>query len=819
MKLLCRLTIKKRLFIFSSLFVVFLTAGSIEVWRVFQTLSSIAADNGNVEAANSHIQKTIRSLNEYVLSEGSETPMITSLGAAEQFVQTCRLLVRTTEIPGLSEKIDQDVLAPWAEVEGLIKRFFQLGDVAVNNVEAMILLGKILSGSDLLMKELEEVRTSSVELMESEKRETMLFFAASFLLGVSLLILTQYLTYKSILHPIEKLSKFSRLIARGDLDQRIEYEAEDELSVLASSFNEMVESLSQSLVSKCFLDTVIESMMESVVFVGKDLRILKVNASTLSLLGYEEDELIGRPLHGIVNANGDRLLTTADVTKGCWESQFLAKDGKKIPIHFSSSLVYDNSDQTEKIVCVATDITPLRSVEDKLRQNEKDLNFLAHHDHLTGLPNRLLYRDRLEQAMGRARRSGQKVAVLVLDLDRFKNLNESLGHQFGDDLLCEVAERLKKLLRGTDTVARFGGDEFAFIMPEFQTDMQVLTFAEKILSSLQAPFEIHNHQIYSTASIGVSIYPDDGSSEETLLQCADAAMYQAKKQGRDNYRFYTAEMNARTHEFLTLENDLRRAVEKEQLLLHYQPQVDLASGEVVGVEALLRWAHPEKGLVSPADFIPIAEESGLIVPVGEWVLRSACQQSGVLRQLGFAQVRMAVNISARQFQDAGFLAMVKRVLVETGMDPCLLELELTESLLMDDTDNAIQVLRTLRSFGVQLAIDDFGTGFSSLSYLKLFPINRLKIDRSFVRDVTFDGNDAAIAISVMALAKSMNLEVIAEGVETEEQARFLRDNECNEGQGFLFSRPLADADLILFFEHKSKGPIRPHQVRPPQPAI
>ncbi len=522
-------------------------------------------------------------------------------------------------------------------------------------------------------------------------------------------------------------------------------------------------------------------------------------------MGYPEQELLNQPLRSALRIAGTNA---SEVIAEAGETQCQAKDGRIIPVHYSSSLVHDNQDKTDKLVCVISDISAQKSVEERLRKNEKHLQHLAHHDYLTDLPNRLLFRDRLEQAMGMAGRSGKKVAVLVLDLDRFKKINDSLGHQMGDRLICAVAERFRDLLRKTDTVARFGGDEFAMIMPEFKTQKQLLTFVEKVLSSLQTPFNIENHLLYVSSSIGVSIYPDDGATEEILVTSADVAMYRAKEQGRNNYRFYTPEMNARAREFLALESALRQALEKQQLVLHYQPQVDLQSGRISGAEALLRWQHEKRGLVSPVDFIPIAEESGLIVPIGEWVLRTACLQSKALEQLGVAEVRMAVNISARQFQDPGFLDMVQRVVLETAINPHQLELELTESLLMDDSENAIAILKTLKSMGLQLAIDDFGTGFSSLSYLKMFPIDRLKIDRSFVRDVTTDPNDAAIAISVIDLAKNMNLEVIAEGIETEEHVDFLQGNDCHEGQGFLFSRPLPAEDFAGCFDAENQEAIR-----------
>ncbi|PLX86494.1 MAG: hypothetical protein C0617_00855 [Desulfuromonas sp.] len=446
-----------------------------------------------------------------------------------------------------------------------------------------------------------------------------------------------------------------------------------------------------------------------------------------------------------------------------------------------------------------------QKTEETLRDNEKRLYHLAHYDALTNLPNRLLFQDRLQQGLHKARRGGQKLAVMFLDLDRFKNVNDSLGHEIGDRMLQAVARRLREQVRQADTVARFGGDEFVIMLEADQDIQEVVLVAKKILQSLQRPIELDEHQLYASASIGISLFPAYGEQVEGLVQCADVAMYRAKEQGRNTYQFYTPDMNARVHEMLLLENSMRRALEQEQFVLHYQPQVNLSSGEVIGLEALVRWQHPERGMVPPGDFIPLAEETGLIVPLGEWILRSVCAQIGSWRKKGLPPVRVAVNISGRQFQQPEFVDTVDRVLADTGLDPQWLELEITESVVMAKVEQTIMTLTDLKMRGIRMAIDDFGTGYSSLSYLKRFPISAIKIDRSFVRDITSDANDASIVSSIIALAHGMNLEVVAEGVETAEQKIFLQARECQHGQGYHFCRPVPAGQVEDFLRSKVQG--------------
>jgi diguanylate cyclase (GGDEF)-like protein len=429
-------------------------------------------------------------------------------------------------------------------------------------------------------------------------------------------------------------------------------------------------------------------------------------------------------------------------------------------------------------------------VEERLQAEER-VKFLAYYDSLTGLPNRTLLQDRLTKALAGARRRKDKVALLFLDLDRFKMVNDSLGHSVGDLLLREVAERLQGWARELDTVARLGGDEFLIVLTGIKEVADAAVAADRLVNSMTAGFTVQGRALDISCSVGVSIFPDHGTDGETLIKNADAAMYSAKENGRNKFRFFTEQMNTQIMERLTLENGLRLALDKEELFLVYQPQVDIATGAITGLEALLRWQHPELGLVPPDKFIRIAENSGLILPIGEWVLRTACRQARKWQDQGLPAVSVAVNVSAVQFRQEDFCEAIRRVLDDSGLAPQYLELELTESLLLANADVTLSVVQELKSMGVTLAIDDFGTGYSSFSYLRQFRVSKLKIDRVFVRDVAVNPDDAAITSAIISMAKSLKLKVIAEGVENEAQMSFLRAHHCDEIQGYYFSKPLA----------------------------
>jgi diguanylate cyclase (GGDEF)-like protein len=432
---------------------------------------------------------------------------------------------------------------------------------------------------------------------------------------------------------------------------------------------------------------------------------------------------------------------------------------------------------------------------DEKTKADARIEYLASHDSLTRLPNREMFNGLLHHAIEAACRHRRRFAVLFIDLDRFKVINDSLGHDAGDILLVEIANRLRQTLRSSDVVARLGGDEFVVILEEAAESHDVERIASNLLSVLSQPLQLSGHECHATASIGIAMYPADGPDAQTLTKNADMAMYLAKEDGKNGFRFFTKEVKTQPIERLTLESALRRALERDQFALHYQPKVDMATGQITGVEALLRWTHPELGVLPPAQFIPLAEETGLIVPVGRWVLKEACAQNMAWQRGGLRPVSMAVNLSPRQFVDEHLLQDIDEALAASGMSAVLLQLEVTESMVMRNVSRAVKVLDAIQRRGIRLAIDDFGTGYSSMSLMKQFPIDTIKIDRSFVRDLPDDSEDKAIAQAIISMGKALGMTVVAEGVETAEQQTFLRDHACDEMQGFLFSKPLPPQQL------------------------
>ncbi|MDX1405783.1 MAG: EAL domain-containing protein [Woeseiaceae bacterium] len=472
-----------------------------------------------------------------------------------------------------------------------------------------------------------------------------------------------------------------------------------------------------------------------------------------------------------------------------------------LDIHLETRFV--NRDQNT-VLAIVRDITERKKSEDRIFN-------LAYFDELTALPNRQLFGQSLERTIEKAQRDDEKFAVLFVDLDRFKRINDTLGHSVGDELLKDVARRLEKCIRATDSIsrieafneevqlARLGGDEFVIQLYGIESEETVATIATRIINVLTPPFSCEGHQFVVTPSIGVALYPQDGTSAEELLMNADSAMYRAKFAGRNNFQFFSETMRSKSLHRLDLENEIRKALDNNQFQLHYQPKADAESWTLVGAEALLRWNHPERGFIQPAEFIPVAEETGLIVPIGQWVLREACKQAKIWTNAPFGNIAVAVNISSHQFQSDSLIDDVLGAALSAGIDPKSLELEITESVLLQDVENTLVALNTLKRAGISLSVDDFGTGYSSLSYLKRFPIDTLKIDRSFVKDIHLDQDDAAICAAILAMARQLGLNVVAEGVETKEQLEFLRHHGCNQIQGFLCSKPLSaqQFDVLL----------------------
>jgi diguanylate cyclase (GGDEF)-like protein/PAS domain S-box-containing protein len=481
------------------------------------------------------------------------------------------------------------------------------------------------------------------------------------------------------------------------------------------------------------------------------------------------------------------------------EYRLARPDQKKTWVLGQISFIKDVSGSAAGHIGSITDITERKAAETQIE-------YMAYHDQLTALPNRFLFKEQMQTAMAHAHRTDTKVALLFMDLDNFKTVNDTLGHPIGDKLIKAVAARLKTSVRDSDTVCRHGGDEFLILLADISDAMSVTKVTEKILERLADAFEIEGQELSTSISMGIAIYPDDGNEFDTLLKKADTAMYDAKEAGRNTYRFYTDQMNANAVETLQMRNSLRNALLRNEFVLYYQPQINLGDDQLIGAEALIRWNHPELGLVPPARFIPIAEDSGLIVQIGDWVLREACRQAAEWRQAGLPPLLIAVNLSAVQFKRGDLVKSVSRALDESGLDPALLELELTESILIQDTDNVLATIRRLKALGIKLSIDDFGTGYSSLAYLRRFNLDKLKIDQSFVRDIDSDPDDAAIVRAIIQMAHSLKLQTIAEGVENAQVLSHLRALECDQAQGYYFSRPMPATAFIAFFTEKQASP-------------
>ncbi len=546
--------------------------------------------------------------------------------------------------------------------------------------------------------------------------------------------------------------------------------------------------------------TVFENTKEGVLITDKENCIITVNKAFTEITGYAAAEVVGqRPsLLSSGRHDGDFYADMwADIKqRGQWQGEIVSqrKNGSPLPEWLSISTITDRNGELFQYVGVFSDIS-------KLKRTEERLDFLAHHDPLTELPNRLLLTDRLHHALARSSRHESIIAVFFLDLDHFKTINDSLGHHMGDELLKQVSLRLQETLREEDTVARLGGDEFMAVVEDIESSSQVALVADKILKAVAAPISLEGKSLYITTSLGISLFPEHGTSVGELMKNADAAMYKAKESGRNNIQFYTSEITDAVLARLSMENQLRRALEQDEFELHYQPQCNTVSGDIIGMEALIRWRDPESGeLIPPDRFLSFAEEAGLILPIGRWVLNTACRQCRVWLDSGFDGIRVAVNLSARQLDKDDLLLSIEDALQQSGLPGTHLELELTESCIMQKPEQAVGILGDIRDLGVTLAIDDFGTGYSSLNYLKLLPFDKLKIDRTFVNDIPQDSDDMAIARAIVGLGHTLQMSVIAEGVETADQYRFLMDIGCNYLQGYLLSRPVSVVDATAVLE-------------------
>jgi diguanylate cyclase (GGDEF)-like protein/PAS domain S-box-containing protein len=550
----------------------------------------------------------------------------------------------------------------------------------------------------------------------------------------------------------------------------------------------------------------LNSIGDAVVSTDALVNVTYLNLVAENLTGWSRQEAAGRPLAEVLNLIDGVTRTvarnpmafaiqenkTVALTPDCI---LICRDGTEFAIEDSSAPIHDRHGHITGAVMVFHDVSAARAATLKM-------SHLAQHDVLTDLPNRLLLNDRLNEAIALAVRYHRQLAVLYLDVDRFKHINDSLGHVIGDRLLRSVAQRLLECVRASDTISRQGGDEFVILLPEVAYPRDAAMCADKMLEALRVPHRIDGHDLHVTASIGIATYPEDGTDGETLVRRADFAMYDAKDSGRDSRQSFKRDMNVRALKRQSIENDVRHALERQEFRLHYQPNVNLQTGQISGVEALLRWLHPQLGLVSPAEFIPIAEESGLIVPIGRWVLAEACHQARAWQEIGLVPIPVSVNISAVELRAKTFLEGVRTTLADTGLEPRFLELELTETFLMQDSASTTAVLHNLKRLGLTLALDDFGTGYSSLSHLRRFPIDSFKIDRSFVRSVTTNSDDASIVRALIGMGNSLRMRVVAEGVETSEQLAFLQDGDCPFGQGYYFGPPLTGPDCTKILRRR-----------------
>ncbi len=547
---------------------------------------------------------------------------------------------------------------------------------------------------------------------------------------------------------------------------------------------------------------IIEQIHDSVNSTDMDGFVTSWNHASQVMFGYTADEIIGKHISILylekdlsVFPDAKEMLMKTDEFRT--DIELVTKSKNIIFVSLTLSLLRDESGKFTNIVGYSQDISERKKAEVELREQKNILHHQAHHDSLTGLPNRVLFNDRLEQAIEKARRSKTSMALLFIDLDHFKEINDSLGHIVGDNILIDVTTRLQKIIRGEDTLSRLGGDEFTIILENLTQGQDASLLAQKILKVLSEPMIIEDHELYISSSIGISLSPEDGSLATNLLKYADSAMYKAKANGRNNFQFYSAEMTELAFERVVMESALRAAIQNEELVVHYQPQVEARNNKLTGMEALVRWQHPTMGLVSPAKFIPLAESTGLIVELDRYVMRMAMTQTATWMKKGLRPGILYMNLSVKQLQKKDFIDMIQELMRETQCESENIGLEITEGQIMTNPEEAIIILKQISDLGIELAIDDFGTGYSSLSYLKKLPIDKLKIDQSFVRDLPDDEEDIGITRAVIALAKSLNLKIIAEGVETKEQKEFLVENGCHNIQGYLYSKPVSAGEMEI----------------------
>lgn len=723
--------------------------------------------------------------------------------------------IRKVSLPTLSESV---WIAEKPQIQNQLKGLLNLEDVefvsivangktewsagartAIQHVEAVLPLIHLHRGQTVTIGDLHVV--ASVDNVFNRLWNRLILTLVSnglktLLIIVFVLLVFQYMVGQHLEHISSYLRQFANNISTGaDLQLNRPVTGRwrpDALDHVTTAINTMHRDISGShrdlITTNQRLAAILADSPVAIVARDRNHIVTDWNPAAEKMFGWSASEAIGHPLRIVPkNKHHEYEAFNTRIQKGDRfdHVELLREKRDGSPIHIDLSLVVqlNPSGELETYLAFITDISGRKA-------NEKQIEFLAYHDPLTGLPNRLLLKDRFERALAHAKRAGLRVGLLFIDLDRFKSINDTLGHDIGDEFLKEISTRVIQSVRDTDTVSRQGGDEFLVVLSNLHHPDDATPILRKLIERMREPFHINEQEIGTSASMGISIFPEDGTDFETLLKKADIAMYQAKSDGRNSYRFFDEAMNLEAVEHQFIFSGLRRALEREELTLHYQPKIDLASGAVTGAEALLRWNHPELGMVPPNRFIPVAEESGLIVPIGHWVLIEACRQAKLWNSIGRSAFSIAVNVSAVQFRRGDIENSVAQALAASGLAAEFLELELTESILIQDVENVLASVKRIKMMGVKISIDDFGTGYSSLSYLKRFDIDKLKIDQSFVRDLATDPNDTAIVRAIIQMARSMNLKTIAEGVETVEMLELLRTFHCDEAQGYYFARPM-----------------------------
>ncbi|MDP4985149.1 bifunctional diguanylate cyclase/phosphodiesterase [Pseudoalteromonas tunicata] len=718
-------------------------------------------------------------------------------------------------------KLNEGILLQEGKMNELLKTSGKISEEldalvkTVNSTGLNELADEFLEDDELHLVNIRKINSLNWYVGVYKKRSTALsaldeleikFFGLFILYAVLVALLLHQALFQLVLKRIYTLVQAVSHFGKGQLDTPFPEVNKDEIGSLNSAFqvmaldiNKLVDGLNQRIIEKEQAEKSANRLSKAVEFSGSGVAIANanfeieyVNPKLIEMSGFENDHFLGAPLLSIISSDMQILLDDIDLdirSRHHWRGDTVLKNKENHPIWVSLSVspIRELDNSISSYVASAQDISFVKESQRKMEQ-------LAYFDTLTGLANRAFFRMQLRKSMALAERGHYAFALFYFDLDEFKRINDTLGHDAGDQLLLQVANRLKQRLRAEDTVARLGGDEFAVLLSGIDDKSKAAEVAMIIQETISQPIKLGSNEVIISASIGITMAPDDSPEEDQLLKHADLAMYEAKAKGRNTYHFYNQELNAAAKERLMIENELRIAIKEQQFELYYQPQVDCRTNEVVGFEALIRWFHPTQGMISPVKFIPIAEATGLIVEIGEWVLWEACRFAKRLEEQGRGN-NISINLSARQFKDSNLKALLSRILVKTSISAQSLHLELTESMLMGDVEVAINQLLELKMLGVSLSIDDFGTGYSSLSYLKRFPVDILKVDRSFVKDIPADSNDMEITAAIIAMAQKLNLNVVAEGVETSEQITFLKNNNCYIVQGYFFSPPLAEAQV------------------------